>query len=213
MKAWPRWKAIHLMEIRIWSSSLCGLVDFVVWRWHDGGIIRSVKGGKKLRFEGLERGGKGITQFCRRPLSGPSGMKSPGDRKHRPSRSDRRFVKVLRQSDATPSKDPQTRKKPTRPSPRVINTSGNVLTNYLTCRFFPDSTVNSSMSSSPWISLDPGIIGTEILCIPENSWKTSEISGLAWKLLFFHSKKWEREKKEIIKKKLYLGINPFLKVQ
>lgn len=94
---------------------------------------------------GSSAGGWGVAEFCRRPLSGPSGMKSPGDRKRRPSRGDRRFVKVLLPKwryTVFVSKDPQTRQKPTRPPPRVINTSGNVLTNYLTCRFLPDSTVN-----------------------------------------------------------------------
>lgn len=95
-----------------------------------------------------KKGGRGATEFCRRPLSSPSGLKSPGDRKRRPSRGDRRFVKVLLQATLHrlrvqgPS-DPQ---KTTRPSLRVINTSGNVLTNYLTCRFLPDSTMNSSGS-------------------------------------------------------------------
>jgi len=89
-----------------------------------------------------------VAEFCRRPLSGPSGMKSPGDRKRRPSRviddlSKSSSKATLHRLRVQGPSDPQ---KPTRPLPRVINTSGNVLTNYLTCRFLSDSTVNSSGS-------------------------------------------------------------------
>jgi len=51
--------------------------------------------------------------------------------------------------------------------------------------------------------LDP-----KIICILENSWKTPEISELAWNLSFFHQKKKINMKKNNKKKKSCVSICP-----